>query len=85
MMNDKLWENLYWTSESTRPDRFAKILNTIIRKESGDNEDFIYDRQAVTDAIKIDSGIITILLKLTHYIVIIPESILHGLILTELI
>jgi hypothetical protein len=54
MMNDKLWENLYWTSESTRPDRFAKILNTIIRKESGDNEDFIYDRQAVRDAIKID-------------------------------
>jgi hypothetical protein len=53
-MNDKLWENLYWTSESTRPDRFAKVLNTIIRKESGDNEDFIYDRQAVRDAIKID-------------------------------
>jgi hypothetical protein len=54
MMNDKLWENLYWTSELTRPDRFAEILNTIIRKDSGDNEDFIYDRQAVRDTIKID-------------------------------
>jgi len=53
-MNDKLWENLYWTSESTRPDRFAKILNTIIRKESGDKEDFIYDRQAARDAVKVD-------------------------------
>jgi hypothetical protein len=35
-MDDKLWENLYWTPELTRPDRFAKILNTIIRKESGE-------------------------------------------------
>jgi hypothetical protein len=53
-MNDALWENLYWNSEVTRPDRFAKILNTIIRKDSGDTENFIYDRQAARDAIKVD-------------------------------
>jgi len=49
-MNDKNWENLYWNSEVTRPDRLAKVLNRIIRKESGDSKRFLYDRQAAKDA-----------------------------------
>ncbi|CAM4804036.1 unnamed protein product [Rotaria magnacalcarata] len=53
-MNDKLWDNLYWTAELTRPDHLAKILNTIVRKEGGNSEGFIYDRQAAKDAMKSD-------------------------------
>ncbi len=53
LINDKLWENLYWTSEWTRPDRLAKILGSIFRKESDDAEHFIYDRQAAKDAMKV--------------------------------
>jgi hypothetical protein len=51
-INDKLWRNLYWTATLTRPDRLAKILNLIIRKESDDSENFIYNRQAVKYAMK---------------------------------
>ncbi|CAF0833862.1 unnamed protein product [Didymodactylos carnosus] len=52
MTNDKLWENLYWAPELTRPDRFAIVLNSIIRKDSSDSEYFIYDQQAAKDAMK---------------------------------
>jgi hypothetical protein len=52
--NDKLWENLYWTPELTRPDPLAKVLNTIIRKESDGSEYFVYDSQAAKDAMEID-------------------------------
>ncbi len=54
MINDKLWENLYWTQELTRPDRLAKVLNSIVRKESGSSEYFVYDSQAAKDAMKAD-------------------------------
>ena len=54
MTNDKFWENLYWTPELTRPDRLAKVLNSLVRKEDSDSEYFIYDRQAAKDAMKID-------------------------------
>ncbi|CAF4954337.1 unnamed protein product, partial [Rotaria sp. Silwood1] len=50
----KLWEDLYWTSELTRPDRLAKVLNSILRKERQDSERFIYDRQAAKDAMRMD-------------------------------
>lgn len=52
MINDKLWSNLYWTATLTRPDRLAKILNLIIRKRSDNSETFIYNREAVRDAMK---------------------------------
>ena len=55
MMNDKFWDNLYWTTELTRPDRLAKMLNIIIGKEDDDNEHFIYNRQMVNEAIKTHS------------------------------
>ncbi|CAF1081949.1 unnamed protein product [Adineta steineri] len=54
MSNDNLWENLYWSTELTRPDHFAKVLNSIIRKDGGDSEYFIYDQQAAKDAMKDD-------------------------------
>jgi hypothetical protein len=38
----------------TRPDRLAKVLNSIVRKDSGGSERFIYDRQAAKDAMKLD-------------------------------
>ena len=50
-----MWDNLYWTTELTRPDRLAKILNIIIRKEDDDDEHFLYNRQLVNEAIKIHS------------------------------
>ncbi|CAF1064191.1 unnamed protein product [Didymodactylos carnosus] len=53
-INDKQWESLYWTSELTRPDRLAKVLNTIFRKEDGANNRFIYDQQAAKAAMKTD-------------------------------
>lgn len=52
--NDKLWENLYWTPELTRPDRLAKVLNSIVRKESSESDHFIYNRHAAKDAMKVD-------------------------------
>jgi hypothetical protein len=52
LINDKLWKDLYWIEELTRPDRLAKILNLIIRKENDDSENFIYDRKAAKDAMK---------------------------------
>lgn len=54
MVNDKLWENLYWTTELTRPDRLAKMLNIIIRKED-DDEYFLYNGEIVNEATKIHS------------------------------
>ncbi|UJR19421.1 hypothetical protein I4U23_022551 [Adineta vaga] len=45
---DKLWENLYWTSEVTRPDQLAKVINSIIRKDSKNNDRYIYDHHAAT-------------------------------------
>jgi hypothetical protein len=54
MTQDNLWENLYWHSELTRPDRLAKVLNSIIRKENSDGDLFVYDRQAAKDAMKVD-------------------------------
>ena len=52
MINDKLWNNLYWTATLTRPDRLAKILNLIIRKRNDNSETFTYNREAVRDAMK---------------------------------
>lgn len=56
MVNDKLWENLYWTTEMTRPDRLAKMLNIIIREEDDDDDDdeyFLYNGRIVNEATKI--------------------------------
>lgn len=55
-MNDKLWEDLYWTSEVTRPDYLAKILNSIIRKENNDSDHFIYDQETARRAIKTEKA-----------------------------
>lgn len=55
MANDKLWESLYWTTELTRPDRLARIINIIIEKADDDDEHFLYNRQLVNEAIKIHS------------------------------
>jgi hypothetical protein len=64
MVNDKLWENLYWNTELTRPDRLAKILNLIIREDEEDDDDdddddsenFIYNRKIAKDAMKHNSS-----------------------------
>jgi hypothetical protein len=55
MINDKLWKNLYWNAELTRPDRLAKILNLIIRAEDDDNENFIYNRKIAKGVMKNNS------------------------------
>ncbi|CAF3997016.1 unnamed protein product [Rotaria magnacalcarata] len=52
-MNDQVWESLYWTHEQTRPDALAKVVNTIIRKNSTDGKQFIYDSQAAKNAQKL--------------------------------
>lgn len=52
MVNDRLWENLYWISESTRPDRLATVLGSIFHKENGANKHFIYDREAAKDVME---------------------------------
>ncbi|CAF2563130.1 unnamed protein product [Rotaria sp. Silwood2] len=43
---DQLWNSLYWTQDLTRPDRLAKAINTIVRKNSTDSKHFLYDSQA---------------------------------------
>lgn len=53
-MNDQVWESLYWTREQTRPDILAKVINTIIRKNSTDEKHFIYDSQAAKNIQKLD-------------------------------
>ena len=53
--DNKLWEDLYWTSDVTRPDRLAKIINSIIHKENNDSDSFIYDQQAARNEINVDS------------------------------
>ncbi|CAF4509735.1 unnamed protein product, partial [Rotaria sp. Silwood2] len=55
MTNDRLWNELYWTPEVTRPDYLAKVLNTIVRKDDGNSENFIYNSQAAKDAMLSDS------------------------------
>lgn len=55
MINDKLWKNLYWNAELTRPDRLAKILNLIIRAEGDDSENFIYNRKIAKGVMKSNS------------------------------
>ncbi|CAF3945867.1 unnamed protein product, partial [Rotaria sp. Silwood1] len=55
MTNDRLWDELYWTPELTRPDHLAKVLNTIVRKDGGNSENFIYNSQAAKDAMLSDS------------------------------
>ncbi|CAF1355704.1 unnamed protein product [Adineta steineri] len=54
MSNDTLWKDLYWTLEQTRPDHLAKILNSIVQKESGNSERFVYDCQVAKDMMKVD-------------------------------
>ncbi|CAF1225384.1 unnamed protein product [Adineta ricciae] len=42
--DDKLWNSMYRTSDSTRPDRLAKALNTILyRKNSTDDQYILLD------------------------------------------
>lgn len=53
-MDDQLWESLYWTHDLTRPDRLAKVINTIFQKNSTDGKHFIYDTQAAKNAHKLD-------------------------------
>ena len=53
-MDDQLWESLYWTRDLTRPDRLAKVINTIFRKNATDGKHFIYDSQAAKNAHKLD-------------------------------
>ncbi|CAF1578863.1 unnamed protein product, partial [Didymodactylos carnosus] len=31
-VEDQQWDSLYWTRDLTRPDRLAKVINTIVRK-----------------------------------------------------
>jgi hypothetical protein len=78
-MNDKSWDNLYWTPESMRPDRLAKILNSIIRKEDGDSERFIYDRQAAMNEPKVNlTGYKMCEINLSQGNIEETESNLHG-------
>ena len=51
---DQLWESLYWTRDLTRPDHLAKVINTISRKDSNDQDHFVYDSQAAKNAQKLD-------------------------------
>ncbi|CAF1288507.1 unnamed protein product [Rotaria magnacalcarata] len=54
MINDKVWDKLYWPLELTRPDHLAKVLNTIVRKDDDNSESFIYDRQTANDVMTLD-------------------------------
>ncbi|CAF1201748.1 unnamed protein product [Adineta steineri] len=45
-LNDELWNSLYWTHDLTRPDRLAKAINTVVRKNSTNADHFYYDSQA---------------------------------------
>ncbi len=51
--SDQLWDSLYWTHNLTRPDRLAKVINTILRKNSTDTNHFLYDSQAVKNSHKL--------------------------------
>ncbi|CAF3355478.1 unnamed protein product [Rotaria sp. Silwood2] len=50
---DQLWNSLYWTHDLTRPDRLAKAINTIVRKNSTDSKHFLYDSQAAKNIHKL--------------------------------
>ncbi|CAF4761384.1 unnamed protein product, partial [Rotaria sp. Silwood2] len=50
---DQLWNSLYWTQDLTRPDRLAKAINTIVRKNSTDSKHFLYDSQAAKNIHKL--------------------------------
>ncbi|CAF0985067.1 unnamed protein product [Rotaria sp. Silwood1] len=51
--DDQLWNSLYWTQDLTRPDRLAKAINTIVRKDSTDSNHFLYDSQAAKNIHKL--------------------------------
>lgn len=51
--SDQLWDSLYWTHDLTRPDRLAKAINTIVRKNSTDVNQFLYDNQAAKNIHKL--------------------------------
>ncbi|CAF1210210.1 unnamed protein product [Adineta steineri] len=53
-LSDQLWDSLYWTPELTRPDRLAKAINTVVRKNSTDGNHFLYDCQAAKNIHKLD-------------------------------
>ncbi|CAF1158017.1 unnamed protein product [Rotaria sordida] len=52
-VEDQLWNSLYWTQDLTRPDRLAKAINTIVRKNSTDSNHFLYDSQAAKNIHKL--------------------------------
>lgn len=66
MLDDNLWDNLYWNSELTRTDRLTKILSSIIQKDNY-SDDFIYNHRIAKDAMENRST--------TH--VISPENAVH--------
>jgi hypothetical protein len=51
--NNQLWDSLYWTHHLTRPDRLAKAINTVVRKNSTDTEQFLYDNHAAKNIQKL--------------------------------
>ena len=53
-MDDHLWDSLYWIRDLTRPDRLAKVINTVIQKNATDADHFVYDSQAAKNAHKLD-------------------------------
>ncbi|CAF4192660.1 unnamed protein product, partial [Adineta steineri] len=46
--DDKLWNSLYWKHDFTRPDRLAKMISTIIYKNSTNAHSFLYNHQAIS-------------------------------------
>ncbi|CAF0795714.1 unnamed protein product [Adineta steineri] len=46
--DDKLWNSLYWKHDFTRPDRLAKMISTIIYRNSTNAHSFLYNHQAIS-------------------------------------
>ncbi|CAF1068365.1 unnamed protein product [Didymodactylos carnosus] len=51
---DQLWDSLYWTRDLTRPDKLAKVINTIVQKNSTGTNHFVYDSQAAKNVHNLD-------------------------------
>ncbi|CAF1089139.1 unnamed protein product [Didymodactylos carnosus] len=52
-VEDQQWDSLYWTRDLTRPDRLAKVINTIVRKNATDTNHFLYDSQVAKNSHKL--------------------------------